>query len=155
MQHWIYLTALQTPKAFCCFYLCVHGETIMQGFHPPCDTMRAGNHDRGEMWYLHWKLGARHLFCHDSPTKSQSDEASHATYPCWLQTSPKHQRSFLPTPSNHKASISVYSLNEAVRTPVFWELRWQISSTPFSARFKSAALREVTSVSLLHKERQH
>lgn len=26
--------------------------------------------------------------------------------------------SFLPTPSNHKASIYVYSLNEAVRTPV-------------------------------------
>jgi len=126
----------RTSEAFQHTYLCVHGETVIPArFGPPCDTMRAGNHDRREMPYLHWKhwkLGSSRLFCQDSPTKSQSDEASHATYPCWLQTSPKHkhQRSFLPTPSNHKESISVYSLNGAVRTPVLWGLRWQISSIP-------------------------
>lgn len=110
-------------------------QSFRQGLAHLVDTMRAGNHDRREMSYLHWKhwkLGGCRLFCQDSPTKSQSDEASHATYPCWLQTSPKHkhQSSFLPTPSNHKESISVYSLNEAVRTPVLWGLRWQISSRP-------------------------
>ncbi len=125
---------LQTSEAFRHCFFCVHGDAVIPArFGPPCDTMRAGNHDRRDMSYLHWKhwkLSGCRLFCHDSPTKSQSDEASHATHPRWLQTSPKHkqQSSFLPTPSNHKASIYVYSLNEAVRTPVLWGLRWQISS---------------------------